>query len=97
MGMTRARGYANWKAGRKYAKGGEKTLNERWSAEGVDGEEGRKRREKEEASEIFKGYWRRCVEDADYQDLKSKWMGEKKEWEKRQRRERKDSGGGEDG
>lgn len=83
MGMTRARRYANWKGGRKYKEpgGGEKV--ERWSGEGLDGEEGRKRREKEGASELFKGYWRRCIEHEGYQELKVKWMKEKKEWEKK--------------
>ena len=79
MGMTRARRYANWKGGRKYAKDGGK--NERWDAEGVDGKEGKKRREKAEASDVFKGYWRRCLEEEGYQTLKVEWMGEKKEWQ----------------
>jgi hypothetical protein len=91
MGMTRARRYANHKGGRKYdAKTGE--VLEKWSGEGVGGEEGRKRREKEEASELFKGYWRRCIEDEGYVALKGRWQREKKEWEKR----RKDGGGGSD-
>ncbi|KPI38473.1 uncharacterized protein AB675_4195 [Cyphellophora attinorum] len=79
MGMTRARRYANHKGGRKYdAKTGE--VLEKWSGEGVGGEEGRKRREKEEASELFKGYWRRCIEDEGYLALKARWQREKQEW-----------------
>ena len=81
MGMTRARRYANWKGGRKYGKDGEK--NERWSGDGTEGEEGRKRREKEQASEVFKSYWRRCTDDESYRALKGEWMREKKLWEKR--------------
>ena len=84
MGMTRARRYANWKGGRKYAKDGS-GKNERWLGEGKDGEEGRKRREKEEASELFKRFWRRCLEDEGYQALKEEWISEKKEWEKLRR------------
>ena len=90
MGMTRARRYANWKGGRKYGKDGGR--NERWADKGVDGEEGRKRREKEQASEVFKGFWRRCIEDEGYQELKAEWIGEKREWEK----QRKKGGDGED-
>jgi hypothetical protein len=83
MGMTRARRYANWKGGRKYAKGSEKELNGRWSEDGPDGEEARKRKEKEDASELFKGYWRRCIEDEEYQKLKASWTREKREWDKK--------------
>lgn len=92
MGMTRARRYANHKGGRKYdAKTGE--VLEKWVGEGIGGEEGRKRREKEEASELFKGYWRRCIEDEGYVALKARWQREKREWEKR----RKDGEGSSDG
>ena len=85
MGMTRARRYANWKGGRKYVKGkgreGGGPKQERWTGEGADGEEGRKRREKEEASEVFKGVWRRCIEDEGYAALKEEWIGEMRAWE----------------
>jgi Domain of unknown function (DUF4385) len=89
MGMTRARRYANWKGGRKYQvpkdKGGGGEKNQRWTGEGVDGEEGRKRREKEAASETFKSVCRRCVEDEEYQALKEEWMRDKKEWGRRKK------------
>lgn len=82
MGMTRAKRYANHKGGRKYDKEtGEKL--EKWTGEGVGGEEGRKRREKGEASEVFKGVWRRCIEEEGYLALKGRWVVEKREWEKR--------------
>ncbi|KAG9796029.1 hypothetical protein KCU88_g40, partial [Aureobasidium melanogenum] len=55
MGMTRARRYANHKGGRKYDDDGKQLPN--WTEEDLDG----KRREKEQASEIFKEYWRRCT------------------------------------
>ena len=42
----------------------------------------RKRREKEEASEIFKVVWRRCIEDEHYKGLKQGWTAEKKDFEK---------------
>lgn len=75
MGMTRARRYANHKGGRKYDRGtGEKLA--KW--QGGDEVEVAKRREKEEASEIFKAVWRRCIEDEEYQALKRAWSEEKK-------------------
>ena len=92
MGMTRARRYANWKGGRKYDKGGEK--KQRWEAEGKDGEEGRKRREKEEASELFKGFWRRCLEDEGYQALKVDWIREKLESENQRKKAMNERKGG---
>lgn len=79
MGMTRARRYANHKGGRKYAKGtGDKLA--KWA--GGSEEDVRKRREKEEASEIFKVVWRRCIEYEDYKQLKKDWIAEKKSFEK---------------
>ena len=94
MGMTRARRYANHRGGRKYAKDGK--VLEKWTGEGADGEEGRKRREKEEASELFKGYWRRCIEDEGYVELKATWQREKKEWVKgKQKADAEEDGGAE--
>lgn len=79
MGMTRARRYANHKGGRKYSKEtGEKL--EKWA--GGSEEDTRKRREKEEASEVFKAAWRRCIEDERYKLLKRDWITEKKDFEK---------------
>lgn len=79
MGMTRARRYANHKGGRKYAKDtGEKL--EKWA--GGSEADMSKRREKEEASEIFKVVWRRCIEDDRYKSLKQDWTTEKKAYEK---------------
>lgn len=74
MGMTRARRYANHKGGRKYGKDGE--VLEKWTGKDTDG----KRKEKEEASELFKVYWRRCISDERYTTLKEQWQIEKKEW-----------------
>lgn len=74
MGMTRARRYANHKGGRKYGPGGEEL--DKWTEEDVDG----KRKEKEEASEIFKAYWRRCTSSPKYLQLKEEWSKAKKEY-----------------
>ncbi|KAK5199575.1 hypothetical protein LTR92_000115 [Exophiala xenobiotica] len=87
MGMTRARRYANHKGGRKYDKGsgsgsgsGEKLELEKWTGDDVDG----KRKEKEEASEIFKAYWRRCIASEEYGRLKKEWSEAKREYVKAQ-------------
>ncbi|KUI65413.1 hypothetical protein VM1G_00096 [Cytospora mali] len=79
MGMTRARRYANHKGGRKYAKGTGEEL-EKWS--GGSEEDARKRKEKGDASEIFKVVWRRCIEEEEYKELKADWTREKKEFVK---------------
>jgi len=76
MGMTRAKRYANHKGGRKYDKDGK--VLAKWSGEDVDG----KRKEKEEASEIFKGYWRRCTSSGKYLELKEEWTKAKKDFSK---------------
>ncbi|KAK5103539.1 hypothetical protein LTS08_002955 [Lithohypha guttulata] len=77
MGMTRAKRYANHKGGKKYGRDG-KQLAKWTEEEDVDG----KRREKEEASELFKGYWRRCTSCERYVELKKRWQDEKKEFVK---------------
>jgi hypothetical protein len=74
MGMTRARRYANHKGGRKYGTDGRQL--DKWTDEDVDG----KRKEKEEASEIFKEYWRRCIATEAYVELKEDWSKAKKEY-----------------
>lgn len=79
MGMTRARRYANHKGGRKYAKDTGDKL-EKWA--GGSEEDIRKRKEKEEASEIFKVAWRRCIEDERFKSLKKDWITEKKDFER---------------
>lgn len=58
---------------RKYGSDGK--VLEKWSGEDVDG----KRKEKEEASELFKSYWRRCTSDENYVALKQRWQEEKKQ------------------
>lgn len=79
MGMTRARRYANHKGGRKYAKDTGQKL-EKWA--GGSEEEARKRKEKEDSSEVFKAVWRRCIEDEDYKTLKQEWAQTKREFVK---------------
>ncbi|KAL2444123.1 hypothetical protein ABEF95_015083 [Exophiala dermatitidis] len=74
MGMTRARRYANHKGGRKYGDDGKQLPN--WTEEDMDG----KRREKEQASEIFKDYWRRCTSSERYIQLKQEWSTSKKDF-----------------
>jgi hypothetical protein len=74
MGMTRARRYANHKGGRKYGADGKQL--DKWTDEDVDG----KRKEKEEASEIFKEYWRRCIAMEAFVQLKEDWSKAKNEY-----------------
>ena len=74
MGMTRAKRYANHKGGRKYGADGKQLA--KWTGEDADG----KRKEKEEASEIFKGYWRRCLDSEKYVQLRVEWSKAKKEY-----------------
>ena len=76
MGMTRARRYANHKGGRKYDAHGKQLP--KWTEDDVGG----KRKEKEQASEIFKGYWRRCLASDEYVRLKEEWSKAKKEYRK---------------
>lgn len=61
---------------RKYGADGKQL--DKWKDKDVDG----KRKEKEEASELFKGYWRRCIEDEEYVALKKQWQKEKKDFNK---------------
>lgn len=61
---------------RKYGTDGE--VLKKWSGDDADG----KRKEKEEASELFKSYWRRCTSDEKYVELKEQWKEEKKEFQK---------------
>jgi len=58
---------------RKYGANGKQL--EKWSGDDPDG----KRKEKEEASELFKGYWRRCTAEEKYLELKKQWQKEKKQ------------------
>jgi len=77
MGMTRAKRYANHKGGRKYGEDGKQLA--KWTGDDADG----KRREKEEASEIFKRYWKRCTAHEEYLRLKQEWMESKARYLKR--------------
>lgn len=61
---------------RKYGSDGK--VLEKWSGDDKDG----KRREKQEASDLFKSYWRRCTEDEEYVALKAEWQKQKKEYKK---------------
>ena len=76
MGMTRSKRYANHKGGKKYGADGK--ILEKWTDDDVSG----KRAEKEKASLIFKGYWRRCTSHEKYLTLKKEWMNAKKAYAK---------------
>ena len=74
MGMTRAKRYANHKGGRKYDGVTGKEL------EKSEGHEGK--REKEEASEVFREVWGWCREHEGYAEKKKAFLKELKEWER---------------
>lgn len=82
MGMTRAKRYANHKGGRKYGSGGkaggkviEVGENEDW--------EGRK--EKEEASAIFRNVWEKARESKGYVEMKGEFLRKQREWDRVQK------------
>ena len=94
MGMTRAGRYANFKGGRKYTKG-EKTKEDE---EGVKGGKGKRkvkpqegdwegRKEKREASDIFRGYWEKAKGSEGYLRLKEEFMKGKREGERKKKTE----------
>ncbi|KAI0155221.1 hypothetical protein GGR57DRAFT_92353 [Xylariaceae sp. FL1272] len=74
MGMTRANRYANHAGGRKYKEG---TREELPKSEGHTD-----KKEKEEASNVFRAYWERCKRHEDYQRRKSKFLKEQAEAQK---------------
>jgi len=87
MGMTRAKRYANYKGGKKYAKGQD---GER-GKQNEKGKEFEGRKEKEEASLIFKEVWQSCKEHEGYLRKKEDFLKEQKEWEKEKKSQRKHS------
>lgn len=82
--MTRAKRYANHKGGRKYKAGGKEVI-----AVG-EGEVWKGRREKEEASAVFRGVWERARGYGPYLEMKAGFLKRQREWG----RERKAEGGG---
>lgn len=48
----------------------------------LDGDPDGKRKEKEDAAEVFKGYYQRAMKDARYIELREQWRKEKREFEK---------------
>lgn len=77
MGMTRAKRYANHKGGQKYKKGTREELPKR--------KDDPAKREKEEASQVFRGYWERCKEHEGYKKHKERFLKEQKEWDASER------------
>ncbi|VUC25630.1 unnamed protein product [Clonostachys rosea] len=74
MGMTRAKRYANHAGGRKYKRGTREELPKSRDHAG--------RQEKEEASQIFRGFWERCKQHEGYQRRKEEFLQEQKEWQR---------------
>jgi hypothetical protein len=82
MGMTRAKRYANHAGGRKYDK---VTGEELAKSEGHEG-----RDEKLEASQVFKEVWERAKGMEAYVERKERFMKEQKEWDKQQKKIKKE-------
>ena len=96
MGMTRAKRYANYSGGRKYDR---VKVEVEEGQEGLKGEgkggtkvpkeksEGHKdQREKEEASQIFRGMWERARGHEGYVEKKRVFLERQKEWDKAQKK-----------
>lgn len=91
MGMTRAKRYANRKGGRKYAKGEGKDKGEPLPIEEGDWE-GRK--EKEEASQVFREVWDRARAYGPYLEMKGEFLRRQREWDKERKKREKEDGVG---
>ena len=79
MGMTRAKRYANHKGGKKYGNDG---------MELEKGVEFQGKREKEEASMLFREVWERARAHEGYRKRKGEFLKEQKEWDKAQKLEK---------
>ena len=73
MGMTRAKRYANHQGGRKYREDGKE------KEKGLDFAG---KREKEEASMIFREMWEKAKVHEGYQRRKVEFLKEQKEWDR---------------
>lgn len=98
MGMTRAKRYANRRGGRKYAKvegkeGNDKEEGGKGKGEVLPIEEGdwEGRKEKEEASQVFREVWDRARVYGPYLEMKGEFLRRQREWDKeRKKREEED-------
>lgn len=86
MGMTRAKRYANHKGGRKY-KAGVGGGGKGGLIEVGEGEEWKGRREKEEASAVFRGVWERARGYGPYLERKTVFLKKQKEWDRERKAE----------
>lgn len=73
MGMTRAKRYANHAGGRKYNKNTGKELPKSESHED--------KKEKEEASQVFRDAWNRCRSHEGYKKKKVRFLQDQKSWD----------------
>jgi hypothetical protein len=82
MGMTRAKRYANHAGGRKYDKTSGVELEKSTGHKGKE--------EKEEASRVFREVWERAKGYGGYVQKKEVFMKEQKEWDKEQKKIKKE-------
>jgi hypothetical protein len=78
MGMTRAKRYANHAGGRKYDKLSGKELEKSENHKG--------RKEKLEASMIFREVWEKAKTHEGYMDKKEIFLAEQKQWDKEKKK-----------
>ena len=80
MGMTRAKRYANYKGGRKYAKSEEGVESKaRVQMDKSEGHEGKS--DKEEASQVFREVWERAKQHEGYVEKKKTFLKNQKQWD----------------
>jgi len=91
MGMTRAKRYANYSGGRKYVRvkgeveDGEGDVKGAGKVQKEKSEGHKDQREKEEASQIFRGVWERARAHEGYVERKRVFMEKQKAWDKDQK------------
>ncbi len=76
MGMTRAKRYANHKGGRKYDKVSGKELEKSKGHKDM--------KEKEEASQVFRAVWERCMAHEGYLEKKKEFLRELRDGDREQ-------------
>lgn len=88
MGMTRAKRYANHRGGMKYkSKAGGGEGGGREVIEVGEGEDWKGRREKEEASAIFREVWEKARDYGPYVEMKEVFLKKQREWDRERKAE----------
>ena len=87
MGMTRAKRYANHQGGKKYKSDVEGAVKKNKEVIEVSADQDWKgRKEKEEASAIFREVWERARDYEPYQEMKKDFLRQQKAWGESQKK-----------